>query len=255
VSRLGRWSLAALLAGAVGIPGHAPGAYEETAVRDGGTLTGVVKFVGSPPTLEPIPVNKNRDVCGAHKPSEALVLGPDRGVKGSVVRVEGVARGKKAGGEALLDNHKCLFVSHVTGVTAGERARVRNSDPVLHNTHGYLGKPTVFNLALPNRDQVIDITKRLTKPGVVRVLCDAHPHMFAWMVVHDSPYVAVTDAHGAFRIDGIPAGTYKVTMWHEGFRSKGVDKDGRPLYDDPQTTTKDVTIAPRGSATVDFELR
>ena len=76
---------------------------------------------------------------------------------------------------------------------AGGRVRVKNSDAILHNTHGFLGKPTVFNLALPNRDQMVDITKRLTRPGVVRVLCDAHPHMFAWMVVHDSPYVAVTD--------------------------------------------------------------
>ena len=75
---------------------------------------------------------------------------------------------------------------------------------------------------------MIDITKRLGKPGVVRVLCDAHPHMFAWMLVHDSPYVAVTDASGAFRIGDVPPGTYKITMWHAGFRPKGSDKDGRP---------------------------
>jgi hypothetical protein len=44
-------------------------------------------------------------------------------------------------------------------------------------------------------------------------------------------------------------------MWHEGFRPKGVDKDGRPLYDEPRTITRDVTIAPRGAATVEFELK
>ena len=93
------------------------------------------------------------------------------------------------------------------------------------------------------------------KPGVIRVLCDAHPHMFAWMVVHDSPYVTVTDDHGAFKLDGIPAGTYKVTMWHEGFRAKGVDKDGRPLYEDPIVVTKSVTIAPKTAATIQFELK
>src|SRR5207302_541549 len=114
-------------------------------------------------------------------------------------------------------------VSHVTATTVGTKARVKNSDGILHNTHGFLAKVTVFNLALPNRDQMIDITKRLTKPGVVRVLCDAHPHMFAWMIVHDSPYVAVTDENGVFKIDSIPAGTYKVTMWHEGFRPKAVE--------------------------------
>jgi len=172
-----------------------------------------------------------------------------------VIFLEGVTKGKKPTGEVLLDNHKCLFVGHVTATMVGTKARVKNSDGILHNTHGFLAKTTVFNLALPNKDQMIDITKRLTKPGVVRVLCDAHPHMFAWMIVHDSPYVAVTDEHGAFKIDAIPAGTYKVTMWHEGFRPKGVDKDGRPTYDEPRTITKDVTIAPNGAATLDFELR
>ena len=60
---------------------------------------------------------------------------------------------------------------------------------------------------------------------------------------------------GAFKIDGIPPGSYKVTMWHEGFRAKGVDKDGRPLYEDPHTVSKDITIAPKSAATVEFELK
>jgi plastocyanin len=234
----------------------APGsAYEVVTVADGGTLSGVVKFSGAPPRLEPLAVNKNRDVCGDHKESEALVLGPDRGVRGSVILIEGVAHGKKGGTDVVLDNHRCVFVHHVTAITPGERVRVKNSDGILHNTHGFLGKPTVFNLALPNRDQMIDITKRLTKPGVVRVVCDAHPHMAAWMLVHDSPYYAVTDERGAFRIDGIPPGSYKVTLWHEGFRPRGLDKDGRPLYDEPIRITKDVTIAPKAMATLDFELK
>ncbi|MGH7357128.1 MAG: carboxypeptidase regulatory-like domain-containing protein [Candidatus Rokuibacteriota bacterium] len=241
-------ALGLLLAG----PAHA---YEVATVADGGTISGVVRFNGVPPKLEPLSVNKNRDVCGEQKASEALVVGADHGVKGAVVLVEGVARGKKGNGDVVVDNHKCLFVSHVTVATPGERTRVKNSDPILHNTHGYLGRTTVFNLALPNQGQMIDITKRLTKPGVIRVLCDAHPHMVAWLVVHDSPYYAVTNEHGAFRIDGVPAGTWKVTMWHQGFRPRGGDKDGRPMYDEARTITKEITVAPRGSASVDFELK
>jgi plastocyanin len=230
-------------------------AYETVDVKDGGTLTGTVRFAGPPPRIAPLAVNKNREVCGEQKPSEALVVGADGGVKGSVVLVEGVSKGKKSTGEVVLDNHKCLFVSHVSVVTAGDKVRVKNSDAILHNTHGFMGKPTVFNLALPNKDQMVDITRRLGKPGVVRVLCDAHPHMFAWMVVHDSPYVAVTDDRGAFKIDNIPPGTYKVTMWHEGYRARGVDKDGRPLYEDPITVSRDITIAPKSAAAVEFELK
>ena len=237
------------------MPISAGAAYEEVAVPDGGVVSGVVKFSGTPPKLEPIAVNKNRDVCGDKKPSEALVVGASGGVKGTVIRIEGVTRGKKSKGDVVIDNHNCLFVSHVSAAMTGDRVRVRNSDPVLHNTHGFLGKPTVFNLALPNRGQMIDITKRLAKPGPVHVLCDAHPHMFGWLVVHDSPYVAVTDETGAFRIEGVPPGTWKVTMWHEGFRPKGVDKDGRPVYDEPRAATKEITLAPKGIASVEFELK
>jgi plastocyanin len=251
VTRLSRLA-GLLLAAALTSPAAA---YEVMAVGDGGVVAGVVRFTGTPPRLDMLPVNKNRDVCGPSKEPEALVLGPERGVRGSVILLEGVARGKKPAGEMVLDNHRCVFVAHVTAVMAGERARVKNSDPILHNTHGFLGKPTVFNLALPNRDQVIDITKRLTRPGVIRVVCDAHPHMTAWIVVHDSPYYAVTNERGTYRIEGIPPGRYKLTLWHQGFRPKGLDKDGRPLYDEPRTLSRDVTIAPRATATVDFELK
>ena len=246
--------MVAMLVVALAAPA-AQAAYEAVEVTDGGSLTGVVRFAGIPPRLAPLAVNKNRELCGEQKPSEALVVGPEGGVRGSVILIEGVTRGKKATGEVVLDNHKCLFVSHVSAVALGDRVRVRNSDTILHNTHGFMGKPTLFNLALPNKDQVIDITRRLRKPGVVRILCDAHPHMSAWMVVHDSPYVAVTDERGAFKIDDIPPGTYRVTMWHEGFRARGVDKDGRPQYDDPQTVSRDITIAPRSAATIEFELK
>jgi hypothetical protein len=239
----------------LGLAGGSAGAYEVVTVADGASLAGVVRFAGTLPRLEPLPVNKNRDVCGDQKDNEALVLSSERGVRGSVILVEGVTRGKKAAGDAVLDNRRCVFVHHVTATMAGERTRVKNSDAILHNTHGFLGKPTVFNLALPNKDQMIDITKRLTRPGVVRVVCDAHPHMTAWMIVHDSPYYAVTDERGAYRIEGIPPGSYRITMWHEGFRPKGLDKDGRPLYDEPHTITRDVTLAPRATATLDFELK
>lgn len=229
-------------------------AYEEAAVTDGGTLTGVLKFAGTPPKLEPLTVNKNRDVCGERKPSEALVVGAEGGVQGGVILLEGITKGKKPSRDVVLDNAKCLFVSHVISVTPGDRVRVKNSDPILHSTH-FFAKPGGFNLALPNKEQTIDITRRITKPGVMRVLCDAHPHMFAWMVVHDSPYLAVTDERGAFKIDAIPPGTYKVTMWHEGYRAKGVDKDGRPLFEEPHTVTKEITIPPKGTAAVEFELK
>ncbi|MBI2216729.1 MAG: carboxypeptidase regulatory-like domain-containing protein [Candidatus Rokubacteria bacterium] len=289
----------ALASVALGVaPAPAIASYEEIVVPDGGTLAGTVRFVGTPPKLEPLAVTRHREVCGKGTPSEALVVGPDRGVKGSVIRIEGVRRGKRKTAEVVIDSVNCLFVPHVAGTSVGARVRVKNSDRVLHNPHGVegsggpdmvptppaLGTPrgvrgrtrgvrgrtrgargvprftgtfqvSVFNVALPHKEQIVDITRRLTTPGVIRITCDPHPHMLGWLVVHDSPYVATTDERGAYRIDGIPPGTYRVTMWHEGFRRRRTGADGRPVYDHPRTVARTVTIAPRATATADFELR
>ncbi len=229
-------------------------AYEVAAVPDGGSLTGSVRFVGTPPRLDPVPVKKNQEFCGRSAPNEALVVGPATGVRGSVILIEGVGRGKKAEGELILDNAQCRFAPHVAAVMAGSRAKIRNSDPVQHNAHGFLGRRPIFNSALSGKGRVVDVTSRLAQPGVMKVLCDVHTHMTAWIVVHDSPYFAVTDDKGHFRIDGIPPGKYAVTMWHEGFAPTGMDKDGRPLYEEVRAK-REVTVAPGASVAVDFELK
>src|SRR5262249_12769366 len=113
--------------------------------------------------------------------------------------------------------------SHVTATTVGTKARVKNSDGILHNTHGFLAKVTVFNLALPNRDQMIDITKRLTKPGVVRVLCDAHPHIFALMIVQDGAYVAVEGVNRDLKVVAVPAFPFKATLRTAFVRPAGLN--------------------------------
>jgi plastocyanin len=245
--------LVTFLLAALAVPAGALG-YVEAPVPDGGTLAGRVRFVGEPPRGEPIPVRKNIDVCGESKPSEALLVGPKGGVKNTVVYLEGVERGKKPS-ELEIDNVKCLFVPHVAAVMVGARVRVRNADPILHNTHGFHDRLTVFNIAQPIKDQAIDITQRIRKVGVIDVQCDAHTHMRAWLVVRDNPYFAVTDDEGRFRIGDIPPGRYRVVAWHEGWVVTGKDKDGRPVYDAPRVLTQEVTIPARGEAAVEFELR
>jgi plastocyanin len=234
-------------------PGLA-GAYVEAPGPFGGAVLGRVRFAGEPPRGEPIPVRKNFEVCGEHAPSQALVVGASKGVRNTVVYLEGVERGKKPA-EFELDNAKCLFVPHVSAVMAGARVRVKNTDPVLHNTHGLLERLTVFNIALPNKGQTVDITQRIKKPGVVEVQCDAHTHMRAWIVVRDNPYFAVTDDAGLARIGQVPPGRYRVVAWHEGWVVTGKDKDGRPLYDAPRVLSQEVTVPAEGEVAVDFELK
>jgi hypothetical protein len=245
---------------ATGVLASSAAAYEEIVVTDGGELTGTVKLVGVAPRLEPLRVAKNRDVCGETKESQALVVDSGGGVAGSVVMIEGVTRGNKADGELIVDNHNCLFVPRVSAAMTGVRAWIKNSDPILHNTHGRLAVasgpgPTLFNLGLPILGQTIEITRRLIQPGPVRLLCDTHPHMLGWIYMHDSPYITVTNEKGFFRIGAIPPGRYRVTMWHEPFRPRSIDRAGFPVYDAPPSVTREVVIGARATATLDFELR
>jgi hypothetical protein len=98
-------------------------------------------------------------------------------------------------------------------IPAGSDLEIVNSDPVLHNTHGFLDKLTVFNLAMPNQDQ--RIKKPLKRPGIVRVECDAHGWMLGWVYVADNPYYAITGKDGSFILKDVPPGTYTLVAWQE----------------------------------------
>jgi hypothetical protein len=193
-------------------PGFAQ-AYQAGTVTGGGSITGKVVFNGTVPTRKVIPT-KDVEVCGRPYEETLIQVGPDKGVQNAVVYLADVAKGKAWPAQAQpahIDNVKCKFQPNVQVVRPG-KMEVVNSDPVLHNTHGYYGRRTAFNLALPNKDQRIPVD--LPRAGAVRVDCDAHGWMEGWVYVVDNPYYAVTGADGKFSISDVPAGTYKLVVAH-----------------------------------------
>ena len=182
-------------------------AYDVVTVTGGGTIEGKVVYNGPVPTRKIIP-NKDVEVCGGIRDEPLVEVGPDKGVKDAAVYLVDVAKGKAwppASKPPELDNIKCRFVPDVQVIPAGP-LEVVNKDPVLHNTHGYYGKRSAFNMALPNEGQ--RIPTELTRAGIVRVDCDAHGWMEGWIYVVDNPYYAVTGADGKFSITDVPPGTY-----------------------------------------------
>jgi hypothetical protein len=200
--------MSALLAGAAPVLMAAQvQAYQEGPVAGGGSLTGKVVFRGTPATRKIIPT-KDNEVCGGPREDPLIQVGPDQGVQNAVVYLVQVEKGKAWPADAkppVLDQVKCRFSPEVQVIRAG-KLEILNSDPVLHNTHGYYDKRTAFNLALPNQGQRIPVD--LTRPGAVRVDCDAHGWMEAWVYVVDNPYYAVTGADGTFSIADVPPGKY-----------------------------------------------
>jgi hypothetical protein len=195
---------AIVLAWTMAVPAQA---YEAGPVTGGATIEGKVVFNGAVPTQKIIP-NKDVEVCGSPREEPLIEVGPDKGVQNAVVYLVEVAKGKAwpaLGKTPELDNRKCRFEPHVQVIRAGP-LDVVNDDPVLHNTHGYYGKRTAFNLALPNKGQRIPV--ELPRPGVVRIDCDAHGWMEGWIYVVDNPYYAITGADGKFSITDVPPGNY-----------------------------------------------
>lgn len=198
-----------------GWPVPAP-SYQAVAVSDGGTIKGKVLFQGSPPAKRKVIPTKDREVCGSGvREVDQILLGPDQSVQDAVVYLKGVEKGKaweKAATIPRIDNVKCDFKPHVQVISAGD-FEIVNSDPVLHNTHGFYGRLTAFNVALPNQGQ--RIKRPLRKPGLVRVECDAHGWMLGWVYVADNPYYAVTAKDGTFTIKDVPPGSYTLVTWQE----------------------------------------
>ena len=190
--------------------------YQEGDVSGGGSIEGSVVYHGPVKKRTVLPT-KDKKVCGGIRKEPLVVVGDGGAVRDSVVFLRDVAAGKpwpemSGGGRPLLDQVKCRFEPHVQVARRG-RIDILNSDPVLHNTHGYYGKRTAFNVALPLQGG--KVTKILRSPGEVRVDCDAHGWMLAWIYVVDNPYFAQTGDDGKFSITDVPPGEYTLAVWQE----------------------------------------
>ena len=234
--------------------------YHEVDVKNGGTISGTVRLKGAPRFVE-IKVLQDHARCGNTKTSPALVLGKDNVVANAVISLEGISSGKKfSATEPELDQVNCEYVPHVSLVKAGAKYKIVNSDPILHNVHSYdmgktdpVGRPeTDFNVALPVAGMKREMT--LDNSGTHQTLCDAgHPWMNGYVIVMEHPYFAVTNSDGAFTLDNVPPGTYKIKMWHEGVPAL---KDGKVDFrsDKPYEVVKTVTVAAGSKAIVDFDF-
>ncbi len=91
---------------------------------------------------------------------------------------------------------------------------MRNSDPLVHNVRSFSIRNRAFNISqpaeTPDRKKVFTRQER-----AIKIKCDFHPWMKAYVFVMEHPYFAVTDKKGQFKIDGLPAGEYTLAAWHE----------------------------------------
>ena len=206
----------ALVIGGVALVG---GSRTATA-QGGGTIEAEVKYNGAP-VIEKLKVNKDVEKCGNEALIEKVVVGGNKGLANAVVSVP-EAKGAPTAKKITVDQHGCKFVPHVSATTPGE-VELKNSDDILHNIHTYSTANPSINKAQPKFKKVM--TEKFDKPEVIKLTCDVHSWMLGWVAVMPNPYFGVTDANGATKIENVPAGKYKVEVWHEtlGKQSKDVE--------------------------------
>jgi plastocyanin len=196
--------------------GSVAAAYEVTARTNGGAIEGRVVFNGPKPPPRKIVPSKDKEVCGGPREAAQMVVSPAGAVAEAIVFIRKIEQGKaweKPAGPPLLSNNQCEYTPHVQVVQIGTDMEFSNADPVFHNLHAFLDTSTVHNVSLPKGGR--KIRRTLGEPGLVRVECDAHPWMLAWIYVAESPYYALTGPDGRFVIKDIPPGTYTLVAWQE----------------------------------------
>ncbi|MEM6671370.1 MAG: carboxypeptidase regulatory-like domain-containing protein [Planctomycetota bacterium] len=198
------------------------------------TVTGRVLFDGEIPEVAPLEVPA-RAAEGCCPPGEnvdttdlSLVIGKERGILGVVVSVEVEGAEVEIPEEPYeMDQKGCRFLPHLLVVPTGAKVAFLNSDDTSHNVHLI----TLQNEAL---NQTVLAGRRVErtfeKEEPIKVICDMHSWMKAWVVVTDATHWTTTDEKGAFSLAGLPPGEHQVTFWHETLGKKTakvtVNEDG-----------------------------
>jgi len=234
--KLGGLGLAALLF--VALP-RVLYAYEEIVVKDGAAIRGTVQVDGKLLKLPPLQITKYKEIC-RDVPNESLIVGPAQGLRYAVVTLEGITKGKAVERETVheLDNIKCRFSPHVQALSVGQFVVIKNSDPILHTAHAlFTNEQPQFNVGLyPGR-----VTRKpLVAAGIVKIRCEVHPWMAAYIMVTEHPYHAISDIYGEYELTDIPPGAYQLKVWHESLGTQEKHIEVKPAV----TQKVDFTFAP-----------
>jgi plastocyanin len=198
----------------------APPAYFKVDPSTAGILAGTIHFTGKRPARTPIKMSEDPACVAAHhgKPyDESLVINRNGTLANVFLYVKGGFEGKTFEipvEPVTIDQHGCWFVPRVMGIQVGQTLKVVNSDPVTHNIHPMAQINREWNHSQGAGDE--PLARKFLKPEVmIRVKCNIHRWMHAFIGVVDNPYFAVSSADGSYEIRNLPPGDYVIGVWHE----------------------------------------
>ena len=113
---------------------------------------------------------------------------------------------------ARMDQRDEAFAPHVLAIVSGTTVDFPNNDETYHNVFS-LSRTKPFDLGRYAAGRSKSV--RFDRPGIVRVFCDIHAHMSAFILVFSHRYFSVTDDEGRYRLPNVPPGNYNVVAWNE----------------------------------------
>ena len=201
-------------------------AYVVRPAADAGRITGTVQLDAAPPPDTTVtPSADDVHTCGRslRLPTVETKAG---GVAGAAVWLVGVGAGKAfpdvRRSELALDG--CRLQPHIVAAVAGGALNVHGVDELdarirFTRVEGGGGDdaPGTVLLRVTTTDagQVVPSERVVATAGTVEARGELQPWMRAWVLAFDHPYFATTDANGAFVLDGVPPGTYRLVAWHD----------------------------------------
>jgi len=245
----------------------AQSSYRVISISNPGTITGTVKWSGPLPHVPSLPINKDEAICdpSSHKTRdlERLIVGADGGVENTVVFLKDISEGKAMDipePRRFLDQKQCRYEPHILLVPVNGPIQIKSSDATLHTVH--MDGAATYNLPFPFTNQTVSRT--MSSEGLANVRCNGgHAWMNAEVLVVRHPYYAVTDAEGKFELTDVPPGQYEIVAWHEGWKLLREEaafdvlterRVQRPIFSEPRTWTKNVTVDEGGNAVITFSL-
>ena len=176
-----------------------------------GTIKGAATFSGERHPLALHKTGKYKKACGPEVPNETLIT-HNKGIKNVVFSLYGKNLESTAG-KYHLDQKQCRYEPHVLAMPVDSELKIHISDPFNHNIHTYSFDNDPINIMFtPNQEAY---SQEMEEAEIIKVECDLHSWMTAWIVVTPNSYSAISEGNGTFEIDDVPPGNYKLTAWHE----------------------------------------
>jgi plastocyanin len=229
-----RAGLGATLIGAALAAAAVAGPRAAVAVSLTGSIAGVTTTNEAAP--RPIRVTIDPAVCGESLPDEAIAVDAGGRLANVVVSLPGMKAPAPA--DVVVTNDRCRFVPRVSVMKPGGTIKMLSKDATMHTMHAAAPDArALFNVSIPLPN--VTIARVVARPGLLALTCSTHTWMRGYMQVTDEA-TAISGPDGAFRLDGVPAGTHELKIWHETLK---VASPVKVTVKEGGTTNVNVTLA------------